>query len=114
MKKKMEPSLLVETMASNPLEVLRKGLEVLTNRIKPRKNALQAQLAKAKSISSEDEQWLDYKANLVDEQCVLEALEDAPDYETGEAILASFGRQTRLKQSQTLTTTQITDYFHRI
>jgi hypothetical protein len=76
-------------MASKPLDILRKGLEVLTNRIKLRKDALQAKLAEAKSISSEDEQWLDYDANLVDEQRVLEALEDAPDYEEGIARLDS-------------------------
>ena len=34
-------------------------------------------------ISSQDEQWLDFEANLVDEQQVLEALESASDYEQG-------------------------------
>jgi len=76
-------------MVLKPLEVLRKGLEVLTNRVKSRKDAIQAQLAEARSISSEDEQWLDYDANLVDEQCILDALEDAPDYECGFARLDS-------------------------
>jgi len=67
-------------MVLQPLEILRKGLKVLTNHIKLRKDTLQAQLAEARSISSEDEQWLDYDANLVDEQCILDALEDAPDW----------------------------------
>lgn len=71
----------MKTAMLNPLEVLRKGLKVLENRVKPRKEALQAQLAGRKSISSQDEQWLDHDANLVDEQRVLEALENAPDYE---------------------------------
>ena len=48
---------------------------------------LQAQLAEKKSISAKDEHWLDYDANLVDEQQVLEALESAPDYEQGFARL---------------------------
>jgi len=75
----------VKMMALKPLQVdvLRKGLEVLTIRTKSRKDALQAQLAEQKSISPEDEQWLDFDANLVDEQRVLETLEDASDYEEG-------------------------------
>lgn len=58
----------MKTAMLNPLEVLRKGLKVLENQVKPRKEALQAQLAGRKSISSQDEQWLDHDANLVDEQ----------------------------------------------
>jgi len=65
------------------VDVLQKGLEVLTIRTKSRKDALQAQLAEQKSISPEDKQWLDFDANLVDEQRVLETLEDASDYEEG-------------------------------
>ena len=34
-------------------------------------------------ISSQDEQWLDHDANLVDEEQVLEALENASDYNRG-------------------------------
>ena len=69
-------------MASTPLEVLRKGLKVLTDRVKT-KEALEAQLAERKAISSQDdEQRLDHEANLlVDERRVLEALENASDYE---------------------------------
>ncbi|KAI0248524.1 hypothetical protein BJV78DRAFT_1156442 [Lactifluus subvellereus] len=68
-------------MASKPLEVLRKGLKVFKTRAKTKKEILQAQLAEKKSISSQDERWLDHDANLVDEQQVLEALENASDYE---------------------------------
>ena len=68
-------------MASKPpLVVLRKGLKVLKCRVKTKKETLQARLAE-KSISSQDQRWLDHDANLVDEQQVLEALENAPDYE---------------------------------
>lgn len=63
------------------VEVLQKGLKIVTNCIKLRKKALQAQLAEGASISSEDKQWLDHDANLVDELHVLEVLEDSPDYE---------------------------------
>jgi hypothetical protein len=70
-------------MALKPLEVLKKGLKVLENRVKVRKETLQAQLAARKSISSQDKSWLDHDANLVDEQWALEVLEDASDYERG-------------------------------
>lgn len=53
-------------MALKPLELLRKGLKTLQNRVKTKKEALEAQLAKKKSISQEDEEWLDNEANLVD------------------------------------------------
>ena len=46
-------------MALEPLEVLKKGLKVLEGRVKARKETLQAQLAARKSISSQDESWLD-------------------------------------------------------
>lgn len=70
-------------MASKAIEVLQKGLKILKNQVKVKKEALQAQLAEKKPISSEDERWLDHDANLVDEERVLEALENTPDYECG-------------------------------
>jgi len=51
--------------------------------VKTKKEKLEAQLAEKKSISSQDEKWLDHNTNLVDEQLVLEALENALDYERG-------------------------------
>jgi hypothetical protein len=68
-------------MAAKPLDILKKGLKVLENQVRTKKEMLQAQLAERKSISSQDEQWLDHDANLVDELRVLEALENASDYE---------------------------------
>jgi len=70
-------------MALKPLEVLKKGLNILKNQVKARKETLQARLAARQSISSQDEIWLDHNVNLVDEQQVLTALEDASDYERG-------------------------------
>jgi hypothetical protein len=51
--------------------------------VKTKKEKLEARLAEKKSISSQDERWLDHDTNLVDEQLVLEALENASDYERG-------------------------------
>jgi len=69
-------------MALKLLEVLRKGLKILKNCVKAKKEALQARLvAEKKSTSSRDERWLDHNANLVDKQQVPEASENAPDHE---------------------------------
>ena len=70
-------------MPLTPLEVLKKGLEVLKKQVKARKETLEAQLAARKSISSQDAHWLDHDANLVDEQQALDILEDSSDYERG-------------------------------
>ena len=74
-------------MTLNLLAVLRKGLKVLESQVKTKKEVLQTQLTERKSISPQDEQWLDYDANLVDEVQVLEALENALDYDQGLASL---------------------------
>ena len=70
-------------MASNPLKVLKKGLKVLQDQVKAKKKRLQTQLIERVSISSEDERWLDHKANFADEEQVLDTLERASDYECG-------------------------------
>ncbi|KAG2354181.1 hypothetical protein BDR07DRAFT_1382449 [Suillus spraguei] len=67
----------------NPPSCPQKKLKVLKNRVKVRKETLQAQLAARKSISLQDENWLDHDANLLDEQQALDVLEDASDYERG-------------------------------
>ena len=77
----------MKTMVLKILEVLQKGLKVLKTQVKSRKEALQARLADRKSISSQDKRWLDYDANFVDEQQILEALENASDYECAFANL---------------------------
>ena len=68
-------------MASKPLKILKKGLNKFTETVKTRKNELSAKLARAETISSSDEQWLDNEANTVNEQQVLDTLESASDYE---------------------------------
>jgi hypothetical protein len=68
-------------MALKPLEVLKKGLAKFTETIKTCKKELSARLARAETIPSLDEHWLDNDANTIDEQCVLDTLESASDYE---------------------------------
>jgi len=54
-------------MASKLLKVLKKGLAKFTETIKTHKKELSAKLARAETISSLDEHWLDNEANTVDE-----------------------------------------------
>ena len=68
-------------MAPKPIEVLKKGLKLLQLRISSRKNQLLARRAENKSITSEDERWLDGEGNLVDEHVAIDALEKASDFE---------------------------------
>jgi len=68
-------------MVRAPLDVLKRGLNILQQQVKARKEKLQATLAEGKAISSQDECWLDNEANLVVEQQVVEALESTLDYE---------------------------------
>ena len=75
------PPLDTPTMVRAPLDVLKRGLNILQQQVKARKEKLQATLAEGKAISSQDECWLDNEANLVVEQQVVEALESTLDYE---------------------------------
>jgi hypothetical protein len=79
----LESHLLWLLMTLKALEVLKKELKILQAQVKAKKEKLQAQLHERKSISSHDEKWLDNEGNLVDEQRVLDALENASDYERG-------------------------------
>ena len=79
-------------MAPNPLEVLKKGLAKFKETIKTREKELTAKLARAETISSSDEHWLDNEANVVDEQRILDALESASDYERGFGRLDEAGK----------------------
>ena len=79
-------------MAPKPLEILKKGLTKFSNKIKERKEALEAKLARKETISADDEHWLDHEANIVDEQRVIDNLEAASDYERGFAKLDDAGK----------------------
>jgi hypothetical protein len=73
------------TMVSKPLDVLKKGLDKFSKKIKTRKEALTLRLSRMESISEADEhwQWLDHEANTVDEERVLHDLETASNYKRG-------------------------------
>lgn len=87
-------------MAPKPLDVLRKGLERLQSDVKARKDSLLAQLANRRPITSQEEHWLDNDANLIDEECILEALEKASCYERGFERLDDEGKAivTKLRE----------------
>ncbi|KIM36341.1 hypothetical protein M413DRAFT_424966 [Hebeloma cylindrosporum] len=70
-------------MAPKPLDILKKGLDKFSNKVKARKEALTLRLSRKESISSADERWLDHEANTIDEERVLHELEAASDYERG-------------------------------
>ena len=59
-------------MAPKPLEILKKGLTKFSKKIKEQKDALEAKLAQKETILADDKHWLDHKANIVDEQCVID------------------------------------------
>ena len=73
---------------SNISKSLEKGLPDL----KTCKNELTVKLARAETISSSDEHWLDNEANTVDEEHVLDTLESALDYERGLERLGEDGK----------------------
>ena len=79
-------------MSPKPLEILKQGFWNLSQKIKKRKDELDAKLKRSETISSADEQWLDNEANIIDEQCVLEQLESASDYERGVTHLDDKGK----------------------
>lgn len=66
-----------------PIEILKKGLKQLQNQIGEQKSLLEAKLKANQSISEIDLDWLDNAGNLVDEERVVEALDNASDYERG-------------------------------
>ena len=70
-------------MSQKPLELLKSGLVKLKKQVATHKNDLLSRLAKKEDVSTEDEQWLDHKANLVDEEIIVDLLENASDYEHG-------------------------------
>jgi hypothetical protein len=94
------PELIPSTMAQKPLEILKKGLTKFSKKIKERKDALEAKLARKETISADDEHWLDHEANVVDEQRVIDNLEASSDYERGL-------RTSRLTVATMSTTTSI-------
>ena len=64
-----------------PIDFLRKGLKKLEDQHRERKEKLLAELKAKRTISEDDQEWLDGAANLVDEERIIEALESEADYE---------------------------------
>ncbi|KAF8488159.1 hypothetical protein F5888DRAFT_1639369 [Russula emetica] len=75
-----------------PLDILKDGLAKFSKKIKDRKDDINAKLSRRETISSADEQWLDYEANTVDKQRILDDLEAASDYKRGFAQLDETGK----------------------
>jgi hypothetical protein len=76
-------------MNSKPLEVLKRGLASLKRQISTKKDHLTTRLKNKQPISEEDEMWLGKGAgNTVDEDCVLDFLEHASNYEQGLQLLS--------------------------
>ncbi|KAF8905996.1 hypothetical protein CPB84DRAFT_1770763 [Gymnopilus junonius] len=86
-------------MAPGPLEVLKRGLAKFSKSIKDRKDALTTKLQRKETISSADEHWLDQEANTIDEQCIIDKLDEASDYERGLAKLDDAGKAIVKKSS---------------
>ena len=79
-------------MAPKPLDILKKGLVKFSNSIKTLKDVLTLKLSHQDSLSSADEQWLDFEANTVDEEHILNDLKRASDYERGLERLDADGK----------------------
>ena len=79
-------------MSLKPLKILKKGFTQLSSKIKDRKDKLNEKLARKEAISSSDEEWLDNEGNTVDEQCILDILESASDFEKGVEQLDNKGK----------------------
>ena len=84
-------------MTSKPLDILKKGLEVLKREVHSRKTKLEACLRQKEKLSIEDEEWLDHEGNTVDAEMVCDMLEAASDYERGIEGLDNMGRGLVLK-----------------
>ena len=59
---------------------------------KSHKKKLSAKIARAKTISSSDEDWLDGEASTIDEQCIIDTLESASLYDRGLECLDKNGK----------------------
>ena len=73
-----------EKSSPSMIDILKKGLKALKKGIASRKTRLEADLKAGKTISAEDEEWLDHGAgNLIDEERVVDFLDNESDYERG-------------------------------
>ncbi|KAH9005176.1 hypothetical protein EDB86DRAFT_2825485 [Lactarius hatsudake] len=71
-------------MSLNPLKILKRGFAEFLGKIKERKDTLIKKLSRVKPFPhpmSGGCHWLDHEGNTIDEECILEVLQSAPDYE---------------------------------
>ena len=71
------------SLPQNPLAILKNAFSKLKKSTEKHQKALLALLSKKEKLSDADEKWLDSNGNLVDEQCVIEELDAASDFEQG-------------------------------
>ena len=74
-------------MAPKAIELLKRGLNILEATFASRKSQLLARRADNKSITSEDERWLDEEGNLIEEHVAVDALENAPNFDKAVKVL---------------------------
>ena len=87
--------------AQKALNALKNALSKLKRSTEKRRKALLDCLAKKEKLSEADETWLDNAGNLIDEECVIEALDAASDFERGVERLSDNGKAalSRLRQA---------------
>jgi hypothetical protein len=66
----------------SPLEILQKGFDVLKQKHDKKRKELTAK-AKKEKLTEEEESWLDFEGNVVDEQHMLLTMTEAESYEKG-------------------------------
>ncbi|TEB29371.1 hypothetical protein FA13DRAFT_1815173 [Coprinellus micaceus] len=66
----------------SPLEILQKGFDVLKRKHDKKRKELTAK-AKKEKLTEEEESWLDFEGNVVDEQRMLLTMTEAESYEKG-------------------------------
>ena len=83
------------------LDILKNAFSKLKKSTETRRKALLARLSKKEKLSVNDETWLDNTGNLVDEECIIEALDAASDFERGVERLSDNGKAalSRLRQA---------------
>jgi len=74
------------------LAILKSALLKLKKSTEKCRKALLDRLAKKEKLSDVDETWLDNNGNLVDEECVIETLDAASDFERGVERLSDNGK----------------------
>jgi hypothetical protein len=83
------------------LDILKNVFSKLKKSSEKCRKALLSRLAKKEKLSDADETWLDSNGNLVDEECVIDTLDAASDFERGVERLSDNGKAAldRLRQA---------------